>query len=339
MNKLGPALRLLGLLWLLGPGTGHAGCMDTRPLRGVNLSGAEFSNTQLPGTLHKDYTYPADEDLRYFQQVGMGIIRLPFRWERIQHEPHGPLDTTELAELQRVVSTARALKLCILLDLHNFGSYRGQVLGSPALPGSALTNVWLQLQRAFPDPDTTALGLMNEPAPIPVAEWTAMAQETVLALRAAGARNLILVPSGRWSGAHEWHKRFEGVTPAESFQTFQDPLDNYAIELHQYADADFSGTGSLCLSATHLRQILERVTSWAIQERKKLFLGEFGMPPSAECLLTLTAMLQSMQDTHAWLGWTYWSAGRWWGTYPYSIHPGRGPEAPQLTVLRTFLGK
>ncbi len=339
MNKLAPALRLLGLLWLLCPDTGHAGCMDTRPLLGVNLSGAEFGNTHLPGKLNKDYIYPADEDLRYFQQAGMGIIRLPFLWERIQHELYGPLDTAELEELRRFVSAARALNLCVLLDLHNFGSYRGQELGSPALPGSALTDVWLRLQRAFPDADTSALGLMNEPAPIPMAAWTAMAQETVLALRAAGAKNLILVPSGRWSGAHEWHRRFDGVTPAESFRTFHDPLNNYAIELHQYTDADFSGTGKLCLSANQLRQILERVTQWAIQERKKLFLGEFGVPSSTGCLATLTAMLQSMQSSNAWLGWTYWSAGRWWGTYPYSIHPGPGPEAPQLTVLRSFLVK
>lgn len=339
MKHLGPTLRTLGLLWLLSLGSAHAGCQDRTQLLGVNLSGAEFGNTQLPGTLNKDYTYPTTEDLRYFQKTGMGIIRLPFLWERIQRELHGPLDPTELQELRRVMSTAQALRLCILLDLHNYGSYRGQVLGSPALPVSALINVWLQLQQAFPDPGTSALGLMNEPAPVPMASWMAMAQETVLALRAAGATNLILVPSGRWSGAHEWHKKFDGVSPAELFQTFHDPLNNYAIELHQYTDADFSGTGQLCLSTAQLRHILERVTSWARREKKKLFLGEFGVSSSPDCLATLAAMLQSMQASDAWLGWTYWSAGRWWGSYPYSIHPGPGPEAPQLTVLRTFLPK
>jgi endoglucanase len=339
MRYLGAALRTLGLLWLLGLGAGHAGCLDTRPLRGVSLSGAEFGNTRLPGTLNQDYTYPTDEELRYFRQVGMGIIRLPFLWERIQRELYGPLDPGELHELRRVVSAAHALDLCVLLDLHNYGSYRGQVLGAEVLPASALINIWLQLQRAFPDPDAVALGLMNEPAPVPVALWVAIAQETVLALRAAGATHLILVPSGRWSGAHEWHRRFDGRSPAESFEHFHDPLNRYAIELHQYTDADFSGTGMFCLSAAALRQILGRVTQWAARTQRQLFLGEFGVSSSPECLATLAAMLEAMQDPDIWLGWTYWSAGRWWGPYPFSIHPGPGPQAPQLSVLRTFLLK
>jgi hypothetical protein len=44
-----------------------------------------------------------------------------------------------------------------------------------------------------------------------------------------------------------------------------------------------------------------------------------------------------MQDNRVWLGWSYWSAGVRWGLYPFSIQPGKGPEAAQLTLLREFL--
>jgi endoglucanase len=44
-----------------------------------------------------------------------------------------------------------------------------------------------------------------------------------------------------------------------------------------------------------------------------------------------------MRDEKVWLGWTYWAAGAMWGAYPFSIQPGKGPEALQLTVLREFL--
>ncbi|OLG97535.1 cellulase, partial [Xanthomonas oryzae pv. oryzae] len=51
---------------------------------GVNLSGAEFNSRKKPGTLFKDYTYPAASDFSYFAGKGMNTIRLPFLWERVQ---------------------------------------------------------------------------------------------------------------------------------------------------------------------------------------------------------------------------------------------------------------
>jgi endoglucanase len=306
-------------------------------LTGINLSGAEFGSTHLPGRLNKDYVYPTREDLVYFHGLGMRLVRLPFRWERIQHQPNGPLDAAELSELHRVVAWARELDMCVLLDLHNFGTYQGQVLGSDALPASALTEVWLRLLREFPDPNTSAFGLMNEPAALSPSAWIKTAQDTVTALRHAGASNLLVVASGRWSGAHEWSTSFNGVSSADAFKRFQDPLNRFAIELHQYADSNFSGTGTSCISGARLRDVLGHVTDWAKREKKQLLLGEFGVSGSPDCLDALTAILESLQDSHVWLGWAYWSSGRWWGSYPFSVQPGLGPEAPQLTVMRNFL--
>ena len=67
---------------------------DTAGLKyvGVNLSGAEFNSRKKPGTLFKDYTYPAASDFSYFAGKGMNTIRLPFLWERVQPELNGQLD-------------------------------------------------------------------------------------------------------------------------------------------------------------------------------------------------------------------------------------------------------
>ena len=51
---------------------------------GVNLSGAEFGQTSLPGTFGSDYTYPTSAEVDYYKSTGMNFIRLPFRWERLQ---------------------------------------------------------------------------------------------------------------------------------------------------------------------------------------------------------------------------------------------------------------
>lgn len=113
--------------------------------------------------------------------------------------------------------------------------------------------------------------------------------------------------------------------------------NNFAIELHQYADANFSGTGRRCIPGAQLRKLMEPVTAWGIREKKRFFLGEFGTDNSPECLATLRAQLEAMEDGQAWLGWSYWAAGPWWGSYPFSIAPKDQPEAAQLTLLREFL--
>lgn len=328
---------LVCVLGLLLCTSAQAGCLDQTRLRGVNLSGAEFGHERLPGVLGKDYTYPSRNDLAYFRDMQMTVIRLPFRWERIQRQIGEPLDPTELAQLRQVVDWARQMNLCVVLDLHNFGAYHGRVLGTPSLPASAFVDVWLRLHQAFGNSNETAFGLMNEPAAMSAPQWVAVAQQTVLALRSAGATHLLLVGSGRWSGAHEFDKEFDGTSAATSFSTFKDPLNNFAIELHQYADSDYSGTSKQCIAAERLSSIMTKVTTWAKQHQKRLFLGEFGVANSPECLVALRTLATSMQDKEAWLGWAYWSAGPWWGDYPFSIQPNNANDAAQAKELRRFL--
>jgi endoglucanase len=324
---------------LLAGSQAFAGCMDQKRLLGVNLAGGEFGADKIPGVLFKDYIYPSRQDMAYFKSQGMNIVRVPFLWERVQRQVNGTLDSVEIERLQTVVRWAQDMDVCILLDLHNYGTYKGRALGSADVPASAFIDVWLRLHQVFNNPDETAFGLMNEPAALPVPLWMQIAQQTVLALRNDGAKNLLLVPSGRWSGAHEWDKPFDGLSAASAFRNFQDPLNNYVIELHQYTDSNFSGTSANCMDPARLRDILAKVTTWAKQEKKRFLLGEFGVAKSTECLATLQAMLEAMQDSSAWQGWTYWSAGPWWGNYPLSIQPQNNQEAPQIPILRQYTNK
>ncbi|HUA68139.1 MAG TPA: cellulase family glycosylhydrolase, partial [Candidatus Saccharimonadales bacterium] len=90
---------------------------------GVNLSGAEFGQTVLPGTFGINYTYPTNGETAYYQSKGMNFIRLPFRWERLQHTNSATLDPTELSRLNAFVSFATSNGMYVLLDPHNFMRY------------------------------------------------------------------------------------------------------------------------------------------------------------------------------------------------------------------------
>jgi endoglucanase len=327
---------LVACLWALWIGIVHGGCLDV-PLKGVNLAGAEFAAQKLPGVLGTDYVYPTRVDLVFFRAAGMNTIRLPFRWERVQHVLLGPLDAAELMQIGRMIGWASELGLCIVLDMHNYGVFGSQKIGGDEVSPAAFEDVWQRLLTIFPDANTTAAGLMNEPAALKATQWISVAQSTVLALRRAGAKHLLLVGSGRWSGAHEWGKRFEGSSAADAFEHFTDPLNRYAIEVHQYFDSNFSGTSVECIAPHSLHQTMQLLARWSQEHKVRFFMGEFGASGTTACLTDLRTLLEPMQESRVWLGWTYWAAGALWGSYPFSIHPSKGTETPQLTLLREFL--
>lgn len=326
---------LLGFALCLLVISGHAACLDRDRLTGVNLVGAEFRPTQLPGQYGKDYIYPLRENLAFFALAGAGLIRLPVRWERVQPEPGGPLDAAELARIAQVLSWARQLDLCLLLDLHNFGKYRDRVVGSEALTEAMLLDVWVKLATLLGDPDYLMIGLMNEPAAVAPELWPGIAQRSLLGLRESGVSNFVLLSSACWSGAHEFLKPFAGESSAQRFAAFRDPLDRYAIELHQYADADYSGRASSCISADRLRATLQQAEEWAVAWQQRLFLGEFGVADSPECMAALSALLEGMKN-RAWLGWSYWAAGRWLGRYPYALPMSDAARDEREALLKTF---
>jgi len=313
-----------------------AQCLINEPLKGVNLAGAEFKAKKKPAVLNKDYVYPSNGDIDYVKKIGGNIIRLPFRWERIQPTLMQDLDPTEMRVLSKTVKQANSRGLCVILDVHNYATYGGEVIGSPTVPVEAFFDLWKRLAAAFPQPDGTIFGLMNEPAKISIAEWAPIAQQSVDEIRKAGAKNIILVPGGRWSGAHEWLKNHGGTSNAAAFAGLTDPLKRTWLEAHQYADANFSGMGQECIDANRVQKIFSDLTSWARQNQQKLFLGEFGVATNEKCLAALDAMLAGMTDATVWHGWTYWAAGAWWGSYPFSIQPKNGVDAPQTVVLKKY---
>ena len=316
----------------------HASCDQNIVLKGVNIAGAEFNGEQLPGVLFKNYVYPNKAEIEYFAGLGANAIRLPFLWERIQPALNSNLAPAELQNIVATVALAKAHGLCVILDLHNYGNYRGNPIGSTQVPVKAFIDVWTRLAREFDDASATAFGLMNEPAHLSVDGWAAAAQQTVNVLRQQHVKNLIMVSGGRWSGVHDWFSAAGGVSNAQAFAVFHDPEKRMLIEVHQYADSNYSGTGQECHAAKNVKGMFDKITSWASVNGQRLFLGEFGVPANPQCLEALDAMLAHTQNKAVWRGWTYWAAGQWWGDYPLSIAPVNGKEAAQMAVVKKYFG-
>lgn len=305
-------------------------------LRGVNLCGAEFGATALPGILGTNYTWNSEASFQYFGVKGLGLIRIPVLWERLQPEAYGPLESGYLSGLRDNLDWAAASGCRVIVDVQNFGRYYGRVTG----PGP-LANLWVRLLLSLSDhPAVYGWGLMNEPHDTGASRWMETSQAVVTAIRATGDTTLILVPGEAWSSARRW----PDVHGPQAW--IRDPAGNFAYEAHQYFDHDGSGRYRRTYDdelardpALALRgpDRLAPFVAWCRDNGVRGYLGEYGVPDTDLRWYGVLDLFLSALDDAGFDG-TYWAAGEWWGGYPLSVQPDGGFDRPQMAVLEAHLG-
>ncbi len=327
------AISLLSVIALFDVPAQAQSCRRNSNLIGANLSGAEYNGGKYPAVYGRDYIYPTNADVLYMKKLGFNVIRLPFLWERIQPELFGDLNRTELGLLNAAVSLINQNGMSVILDIHNYGSYKGKVLGSTGLPDAALADLWKRLAMTYVNNSLVIFGLMNEPVGMSLTQWSDIAHQSVKAIRTTGAKNLILVPGGNWSGAHGWLFESNGVSNAKALSDLAKADDKLVFEVHQYFDSDYSGTHDTCVPGDKVHLIFSNLTDWARTNRVRFFLGEFGVPKNDQCLAILDESVAYLnRNADVWTGWTYFSGGTWFGNHPYTLQPAQG-ESPQAKIL------
>jgi endoglucanase len=314
----------------------HHGPATPLAFTGVNLSGGEFGSPQpgKPSRYGTNYTYPTDTELDYFAAKGVNVIRFPFHWADLQTVQMQPLDLEVLIRLKSVVTAATGRGMNVILDPHDYARYYGQVIGGPEVPDDAFADFWGRLAGQFKANPRVWFGLMNEPHDMPKEQWLGAANAAIAAIRKSGAANLILVPGIAWTGAHSWVSSGNG----DAMLNVKDPQNHYIFEAHQYLDADSSGSHPTVVSTTIGAERLQQFTLWCRLHHQRAFLGEFGAAASPDAAQATEKMLDFMeQNRDVWVGFTWWSAGTWWGDYMFSIEPKDGQDRPQLSYLQPHL--
>jgi endoglucanase len=338
------SLRAVCLAALLVPALLSGAAAHAQPdavfYHGINLAGADFAPQKLPGINATDYLWPSAGDIDMFASIGANIFRVPFLWERMQPQLNGPLDAAELSRLDALAQEAAARHAVLVLDVHNYGGYRGNWIGSEAVPASAFADLWTRLAAHYKDQPAVGFGLMNEPHEQKADEWAAIAQQAIEAIRQTGATQIIFVPGTGWTGAHSWQDKAGAMSNAEAIATITDPAHHLVIEAHQYFDQDSSGTHSTCVSEDIGEKQLAAFTAWLRQTGNKGLLGEFGASKDPVCMAALRRTLTYVSaNKDVWYGWTYWAAAKWFGTYMFNVYPPDPNKFPQAGVLKQAMQK
>jgi endoglucanase len=300
----------------------------------VNLSGAEFAADKLPGTANTDYVFPSSAALSAWKAKGVLVVRMPVLWERLQPTLNEPLDATYAKQIDQVLKLAAARGMSILLDIHNYGSYRGNIIGSPSVPTTSYGNLmWRIAKRWSGNPGLLGYDIMNEPHDAADVNWATYAQAAITQIRRFETVKPIYVEGRSWSSAERW--------PAQSnaLLNLRDPSNNLIFSAHLYIDADASGTYPTGPGDNFDLDIgVKRATpfvEWLSRNKRRGHIGEFGIPGNDPRWPQAMDRLMSYLQKHC-VPLAYWAAGPWWGNYPLSIEPQSGVVRPQWTVLAKY---
>lgn len=317
--------------------------VPARPVayRGVNLAGAEFGSA-LPGTEGTDYRFPTEEEVDYFLAKGMTTFRIGFKWERLQKATYAAFEATYASRLDAIVARATAKGASVILNPHNFARYRGELVGSSAVPNAAFADFWKKLASRYAANGRVLFNLVNEPNTMPTEQWVSAANAAIAAIRSAGAHGTIIVPGNAWTGGHSWYQTWYGTSNAVAMLAITDPEDNVWFEAHQYLDTNAGGTEQTCVSTTAGRERLAPFIGWLRANGKKGFIGELAGGNNATCRAAITDMLAYMNaQEDVLMGWLWWAAGPAWGDYAFSIEPTRTAsglvDRPYMAWLTPYL--
>jgi endoglucanase len=326
-------------------------------LRGVNLAGAEFGQTHLPGVFDTDYTFPSEDTFRYFCSRNLGLLRFPIQWERIQPVLGGVLDANYLALVKQAATQSKANGGKLVVVVQNFGRYsileNGQLntyiiddasSGEVRVTTADLANLWVRLSTEFKNEDAVyAYDLMNEPHDMGDGDWMMISQAVVDAIRANGDSKLLMIAGDSWSSASRW----VSTHGAESW--IQDPAKNFLYEAHLYFDSNESGTYAMNYAAElQLNADLASVgvarlapfVAWCRDNQVRGYVGEYGVPDTDPRWVKVLDNFLTALDAAGFDG-TYWAAGEWWGDYALSVQPATNftVDRVQMAVLLAHTGQ
>ncbi len=301
---------------------------------GVNLAGGDFAN-------ESDYQYPHAAELDYFKSKGLTLIRLPFKWHRIQPEINGPLAEKDLNAIRNFVWDARTRGMWVLLDMHNYGRNKVDgttyVIGEPELPIESAGDVWRRLAEEFKDFDNIyAYGLMNEPYGMTShTPWVNIAQEMIDAIRTVDTKTPIMVGGESYSSADRWQ------SVSDNLRNLVDPSGDLIFEAHVYFDNDASGSYDKSYDEENTTENtginrLKPFVEWLERYNFRGFVGEYGVPDNdPRWNVVLDKTLAYLQENH--INGTYWAAGSRWGNHHMSVHPYNDlSDRPQMEVLEKY---
>ncbi|KAI0689890.1 endoglucanase [Cytidiella melzeri] len=295
-------------------------------LGGVNTAGYDFS-VATDGSFTGPFSVPPASQYTHFTAEGANLYRIP--WQEMTPTLGGSINSTFFSQYDTTVQQAlnSGPNVHVIVDVHNYARWNGQIIAQGGPTNAQFASLWTQLAAKYGSQSRIIFGIMNEPHDIPdVATWVDTVQQTVNAIRQAGATNYLLLPGSSWTSAQ--------AMPTEAgpgLVKVTDPLGGTSkliLDVHQYLDSDNSGTHAEC--TTDNVPILQTLVAFLqANGNRQAILSETGGGNTASCEQLLGNELAYVKSAYPNLaGFSVWSAGAFATSYVLSVVPNGNQDQP-----------
>lgn len=312
---------------------------------GVNMAGAEFDP--------EPYGIPQVDGAvwQYYKDKGLTLIRLPFRWYRIQPTVNGT--TFNFTHLDQALAHAQSRGMKVILDMHSGGAHQkgdtAPKIGSTQVPISAFAFFWSEMAKKYKDhPAVIGYDLVNEPH-LTEAVWFEAAQEAVNAIRRWDTNKFVYVENTNNSSSEHW----KAPSPRVNID-IKDPVGRLVYSAHSYWDHRRNPNANPAYEANdgyyesnddpHDDIGVEDVKPFVewLKTRPYAYghVGEYAIPSNyykEGWEEALRRFLQYLRDNN--ISGTYWAGGNNW-TFSYTVcnpQPSiTSPEKSQIFILQQF---
>jgi endoglucanase len=283
--------------------------------KGVNLG------NMLEAPNEGEWGLTVEED--YFdliQEAGFDSVRIPIRWSAhaLEEAPY-TIDPVFMKRVDWVVEQASQRNLVAVINIHHYE----EIIESPRLQKERFLAIWDQIANHFKDaPDSVYFELLNEPnGTLAATSWNDFANEAIKLVRKTNPRRTIIIGGGNWNSIDGLY----GLSLPEDER-------NLIVTFHYYLPFQFTHQGAEWVADSDpwlgttwepseeqvklIRQDFDSAVKWAYQNRRPLFLGEFGAYSKADMdsrarwteFVRITAEERKMS-------WAYWEFASGFGVY------------------------
>ncbi len=174
---------------------------DQRLRRGVNFSHWFAQSQHGYGEPHLSL-FIVNHDIELVRKAGFTHVRLPVSME--QSFRSGAAADPYVATLVKKIADIHRAGLAVVVDLHPSQDEKQALIDSGN--GSYFVEGWRSLARALAHlkHELVVLELMNEPTPMVGAQWRALQERTIEAIRTVAPRNTLIANPGGWSGIEDY---------------------------------------------------------------------------------------------------------------------------------------
>jgi endoglucanase len=264
------------------------------------------------------------------KQGGFEHVRVPIKWSaHAAKEAPYTIDPEFFARIDWVLEQAEKNKLGVIVDMHHYEELDKRP--DAELPRAVA--LWKQIATRYKDRgDELYFELMNEPHDELNKEdkWTEVLPNLLAAIRETNPTRPVIIGPPWWNG----------IWALPKFKLPDDP--NLIATVHCYNPHEFTHQGAPWAEGSDkwlgkkwtgndeelkkLRDEFDQAQKWAMEQKRPLYLGEFGVYEKAdmESRARWTAAVAREAEKRGW-SWAYWEFGAGFGAYDREKEAWREP--------------